>query len=309
VEEEKEKNYLDTIVFQWYDADIKKIAPKGDITLRQFINSVKSPKEALKTTFNKIEQASLDNDMTLKAELKKGLFAVTPCVKIKNIRNYEGIQMFNDVLVIEYDKIPYAVELRDYIFEKFNSCVFAFLSPSKSGCKFIFRIKPVSTILEFKELFWGLAYELDKFINLDWSGANAVLPLFVSWDEEAKVRENPSEWIKRGYKEGSFIPYEGDFESPDDINEEDRQEVIDKITYLFNKIEDNGHPQCVKISCLLGGFVASDYISYDEAYEVLEELIESNTYLSKDINNYKTTARTMLTRGMTSPILLERHKK
>ena len=301
-------SFIDTISFQWYEADIKKIAPKGDITLRQFINSIQSPKDSLKETFKKVEEASLSGNKELKAELKKGLFAVTPCVQVKGVRNYEGIKSFNNILIIEYDGIDFADELRDYIFEKFESCLFAFISPSKGGCKFIFRIKPVNSILEFKELFFGLAYELDKFINLDISGSNCVLPLFISWDESAKGRENPTEWTQRGYKEGSFIPYEGVFETPEDINEEDTKEVISKITYLFNKIESNGHPQVVKYSALLGGYVASSYISYDEAYDLLIELIENNDYLSKDTNNYKTTAKTMLSRGMSSPILLKRHE-
>lgn len=301
-------NFIDSISFQYYEADIKKIRPKGDITLRQFINAVISPKEGIKETFHKIEQASLAGDKELKAELKKGLFAVTPSVQIKGVRNYEGIKCFNNILTIEYDNIDYSEEMRDYIFEKFESCFFAFVSPSKGGSKFMFRIAKTNSILEFKELFWGIAYELDKFINLDYSGANCVLPLFISWDENAKVRENPTEWNQRGFKEGSFVPYEGIFQVPENINEEDKQEVIDKITFLFNRIEDNGHPQCVKYSCLMGGFVASSYIEYDEAYELLMELIENNEYLSKDTDNYKTTSRTMLTRGLGSPVFLKRHE-
>jgi len=66
--------------------------------------------------------------------------------------------------------------------------------------------------------------------------------------------------------------------------------------------------QTLRNSCLLSGFVASSYISFDEAYDLLMELIENNIYLSKDTNNYKTTAKTMLTRGMSSPILLKRHE-
>lgn len=295
-------NFIDNIVFQWYEADIKKIAPKGDITLRQFINAVIAPKDSLKETFSKIEQASLAGNKELKAELKKGLFAVTPCVQIKGIRNYEGIKNFNNILIIEYDGIQFADEMRDYIFEKFESCIFAFISPSKSGCKFIFRIKPVNSILEFKELFWGLAFELDKFINLDWSGANCVLPLFISWDENAKIRENATEWTQRGYKEGSFIPYEGEFEAPDDINEEDKQEVINKVTYLFNRIEDNGHPQVRSYSILMGGFCSQYGFNIDAAKELIYNLIEENKYLQKDINNYKKTASDMIVKGYNSPV-------
>ena len=301
-------NFIDSVSFQWYEADIKKIRPKGFMSLRQFINATINPKESLKNTFKAIEQASLDGNKALKAELKKGLFATTPCVQVKGVRNYESIISWNNILVIEYDSINHSEILRDYIFEKFESCVFAFVSPSKSGCKFIFRIKPVKNIIEFKELFWGLAFELDKFVNLDYSGANCVLPLFISWDENAKVRENPTEWSKRGYKEGSFVPYEGEFETPTDINEKDKEEVIEKISFLFNRIENNGHPQCVKASALMGGYVASGYISYDEAYDLLMELVENNNYLSKDTNNYKTTSKTMLNRGMSSPVLLKRHE-
>ena len=301
-------SFIDSVSFQWYEADIKKIRPKGFMSLRQFINATINPKESLKNTFKAIEQASLDGNKALKAELKKGLFATTPCVQVKGVRNYESIISWNNILVIEYDSINHSEILRDYIFEKFESCVFAFVSPSKSGCKFIFRIKPVKNIIEFKELFWGLAFELDKFVNLDYSGANCVLPLFISWDENAKVRENPTEWSKRGYKEGSFVPYEGEFETPTDINEKDKEEVIEKISFLFNRIENNGHPQCVKASALMGGYVASGYISYDEAYDLLMELVENNNYLSKDTNNYKTTSKTMLNRGMSSPVLLKRHE-
>jgi len=301
-------SFIDSVSFPWYDADIKKVKPKGEITLRQFINSVISPKESLKSTFNKIEEASLAGNKELKAELKKGLFAVTPCVQIQGIRNYESIKSFNNILIIEYDGIDFAEDLRDYIFEKFDSCIFAFLSPSKSGCKFIFRIKPVKTIIEFKEMFWGIAYELDKFRNLDYSGSNCCLPLFISWDKDAKVRENPTEWTQRGFKEGSFVAFEGEFEAPEDINEQDKQEVINKITYLFNRIENNGHPQVVKSSCLMSGYVGSNYISFDEAQDLLYELIESNDYLSKDTNNYKTTAKTMLLKCLGSPVLLPRHQ-
>ena len=90
-------NFIDTVSFQWYEADIKKIRPNGDITLRQFINATIAPKNSLKEVFKKIEEASLAGNKELKAELKKGLFAVTPCVQIKGVRNYEGIKSFNNI--------------------------------------------------------------------------------------------------------------------------------------------------------------------------------------------------------------------
>lgn len=297
-------NFIDSVSFSWYEADIKKIKPKGDITLRQFINSVLSPKESLKETFKKIEQASLAGDKELKAELKKGLFAVTPCVKVKGIRNYESIISHNEVLVIEYDGIENSELLRDYIFDKFESCVFSFVSPSKGGCKFIFRIPKIRNIPEFKELFFGLAYELDKFKNLDLSGANCVLPLFVSWDENAKVRENPSVWTKRGYKEGSFTPFEGEFEAPEDVSDEDKQRCFEMVQRMLDKICENGHPQ-VRNSAIIGGGVTSFYgLDQDEMWALIEDRIRENEYLSKDTQNYLKTAKTLYNKGLLNPVAL-----
>nr|DAI89447.1 MAG TPA: VirE-like protein [Caudoviricetes sp.] len=300
---------IDEIVFSWYEADIKKIKPKGDITLRQFINSVVSPKESLKDTFKKIEEASLVGNKELKAELKKGLFAVTPCVKVKGVRNYESIISHNEILVIEYDGIENSELLRDYIFDKFKSCVFAFKSPSGGGCKFIFRIPKVNNTPAFKELFFGLAYELDKFKNLDLSGANCVLPLFVSWDENARIRENPTVWTKRGYKEGSFTPFEGEFEISEDVSDEDKQRCFEMVRRMINKIEENGHPQ-VRSSAIIGGGVTAFYgLDQDEMWDLIEDRIRENAYLSKDIKNYLTTAKTLYNKGLLNPVALPENDK
>lgn len=300
-------NYLDT-KFSYYDADIKKVKPLGDITLQQFINAVVSPKPQLLETFKKIEEASKAGNNLLKAELKKGLFAVTPCVTIKGIRNYEGIKSFNGLCVIEYDKILHADLLRDYIFDKFPSCIFAFLSPSKSGCKFIFNIEQVSTIAEYKELFFGIAYYLDKFINLDLSGANAVLPLFISYDVDAKFREDAIKWTRKGYKEGSFIPFSGEVEVPDDMNDEDIEECLRIAIGGIRNIVSEGHPTVVKISFFCGGLVASGYIDQDLMYSTLEDSIRSHDYLAKGLDGYLTTFKTMFSKGLNFPALLTRHK-
>lgn len=300
-------SYLET-KFSYYDADIKRVKPLGDITLQQFINAVISPKPQLLETFKKIEEASKAGDNLLKAELKKGLFAVTPCVEIKGIRNYEGIAGFTGLCVIEYDKIPHAAVLRDYIFKKFDSCIFAFLSPSKSGCKFIFNIKKVNTILEYKEMFFGIAHSLDKLINLDYSGANAVLPLFISNDADAKFREDATVWTRRGYKEGAFVPFTGHVELPDDMNEADIEECIRIATYGIDSIVSEGHPTVVKISFLCGGLAASGYIEEELIYNTIEDLIKSNDYLAKGLDGYLTTFKTMFNKGLGFPALLNRHK-
>lgn len=301
-------SYLDD-KFQWYGNGIKTIKPSGHITLRQFINAVISPKENLLKAFHDIAEAGEKGDKKLKDKLKtKHLFFVTPSVNIKGIRNYDSIENFTQFCVLEYDDIKYSDVLRDYVYEKMKSCIFAFSSPSATGCKFIFRIKIPNSIEEYKELYFGIAYHLDKFKNLDLSNANSVLPLFISLDPNAKYREDAEIWTQRGYKQGSYIPFEGVMEPLEDINEEDRAEVIRTVSTLLNRIEDNGHPQVLSASFLGGGFCASGYMGEDEMWTLIEKLILQNEYLSKNWEGYLKTAKTMFVKGLDAPAYTKRHR-
>jgi hypothetical protein len=301
-------NYLEE-KFQWYSRGIKTIKPSGDISLKQFIDAVISPKPHLLKAFEQIATAAEKGDKRLKDELKtKHLFFITPSVNIQGIRNYESIKNFTQFCVLEYDGIQYSDILRDYIFEKMKSCIFAFSSPSLTGCKFIFRIQVPNSIIEYKELYFGIAHHLDKFKNLDVSNANSVLPLFVSYDPDAKYREDAEIWTQRGYKEGSYVPFEGDVEPLGDINEEDREEVVRTVSTLLNRIEDNGHPQVISGAFLGGGFCASGYISEGEMWELLENLILQNAYLRKNQEGYLKTAQTMFNKGLEAPAYTKRHR-
>jgi len=46
---------------------------------------------------------------------------------IGSIRNYESVKEFLPIGIFEYDDVPYAEELRDYIFEKRKDCIFHLL--------------------------------------------------------------------------------------------------------------------------------------------------------------------------------------
>ena len=213
-------NYLD-LDFPWYQNGIKTVKPSGRITMKQFINCTINPKVEMIKAFEEIQKAATEGNLKLKDELKtKHLFFTTPSVIVDPIRNYESIVEFRPFVVLEYDKIPHAAELRDYIFEKVESCIFAFLSPSKTGCKVICAIPQVFSVSEYKEYYFGLAHQFDKFINLDLSNSRCVLPLFNSYDPDAKFRESeiiPS--TARGFKTSAFIPFEGEIEIPEKVSE------------------------------------------------------------------------------------------
>ena len=131
-------NYMD-LSFQWISRGIKTIKPSGNITLRQLIQSIIKPKPEMVEAFKLIQEAGARGDKAEKDRLKaEKLFFTTPSAIFNPIRNYESIISFLPLGVYEYDNISNCEELRDYIYEKRKDCIFAFSSPSKTGCKFIF---------------------------------------------------------------------------------------------------------------------------------------------------------------------------
>lgn len=295
-------SYMD-LQFPWYQNGIKTVVPSGKISLRQFINSVVSPKPHIKQAFIDIQKAAERGDLKEKDRLKQeNLFFVTPSVDLK-YRNYDSIKNFLPLAVLEYDKIEYPRELKHYIFHSFDSCIFAFLSPSKTGCKFIFLLeKAPESVEEYKEYYFGIAHQLDKFVGFDPCNANVTLPLFCSWDEQALYREDAVGSSLRGYKENAFDPNQTvDFTPPEDIDPKIEQKVVEKIQFLINRIDDNAHPQLLGISFLCGGWCGASYIGEELAYDTLIAAVEDNDYMSKNTQGYKRTAKQMFFKGLDYP--------
>lgn len=299
-------NYKD-LKFPWYRNGIKSIKPEGLISLDQFMKAIISPKPSMVKAFADIAEAGRKGDLLLKDELKtKNLFFTTPSVLVEPIRDYKSIKEFLPFAVVEYDKIEYADVLRDYIFEKHKSCIFAFLSPSKTGCKFIFLIDKPTSVEDYKELYFGLIHDLEAFKNLDISNERCVLPLFNSFDPDAKFREDAVPSTKRGYKLRAFKELERpDFIRPEEVDKETEERVITRIKELFDSIDGEGHPKVLRYSFLIGGWASGNYITEELAQEIINDRIENNEYLSKGVEGYKTTAKQMFNKGLSFPAEFE----
>jgi len=295
--------HYNQIKFPYYQNGIKTIKPSGLISLEQFMNSVRKPRAEMQEAFKLIEKASKEGNKAEKDRLKtEKLFFTTPSVIVDPIRNYDSIRQFLPFVVAEYDNVEYAEDLRDYIFDKFPSCIFAFTSPSKSGAKFLFHVEPPTSINHYKELFFGLAADLDKFKGLDMSNERCTQPLFNSWDENAKYRDNAIPSTKRGFKTNAFdADKEIDFDMPQEVDAKIEIKVVDSIKFLIDRILESAHPQLLGCSFLIGGWAAANYIHQDLAFDTMIEAIENNDYMSKNVNGYKLTAKQMFAKGLNFP--------
>lgn len=304
--EEKEINYSE-IFLPYFPSNVYETKPIGNISLQQFLDSHKNPRPQTVQVLQEIEEASQKGDTKTKDELKRNsLYYFTPTVQLE-IRSYNGIQAFNPVMVAEYDKVgeTQANKLKEAIFKRFNSCICAYLSPSRQGVKFLFRIPVVKTVDEYKEYFYGLCHYLSQIQGFDTANQNPTLPLFISYDRDMLIRpeEEVETWETRGYNMQSFKVFTGDFE-PVQGTKEEKDIVLYNIRTAIERIHDNAHPKVVALSASIGGYVAAGYISEQEAISYLHEKISENEYMSKNTAGYKRTATEMVKRGQSSPLFL-----
>ncbi len=305
-------NILDTKI-QYFEGKIWKPKPLGEITLRQFIESHKNPKENIKEVFNKIAEAEKKEDWETKGKLKQNnLFYFTPCVFLDGQgRSYCNVIGFSGILVLDFDHIKGDAEkFRDKLFNNLKSVICAYVSPSAKGIKALLHIPKVDSVEEFKEYFYGIAYELEHMDSFDGSGQNPVLPNFLSWDENIRWREDPEVWNQRGGKYDEFEEYVGDYEEIENVTDEDKKEVLQKAYNIIKKADEEniGHPNVVNSSLVLSGYISSGYITYDEVENYLFKWIDESPYLSTKSNTYKKTASTMINKGMRAPLYLKKHQ-
>lgn len=297
-------SYLDEISFQFFPARIWDAKPIGKLSLRQFLDVHKNPKESTVKVIDQIKDAAQKGDLKLKDKLKQEkLYSFVPSVILDgNGRGLINIVDYNPVLMCEFDKIDHAKELRERLFNNLKSVIAAWISPSGRGLKLLIRIPKPSSVEEYKEYYCGLAYYMSKYEGFDPANFNIVLPLFLSYDRDILIREDAEEWTRRGGKIGAFdkdAPI--DFEIPEDIDEELEKKVVKSIEFLVDKIVDNAHPQILGISFLVGGWFSANYISEELAYNTLIESVERNDYMSKNVHGYLTTAKQMFLKGSNHP--------
>lgn len=297
------------IEFQYYPSRVNATKPLGKVTLKQFIDSIKNPKPHIEKVFKDIQKATGENNLELKDKLKQeNLYYFTPSVIFdgKN-RSYENVIEYNELMIVEFDKILFGAELKKYLFNKMDSIICCFTSPSGRGVKAIVKIPKPKDEIEYKEYFCGLAYYLDQIEGFDIANYNPLLPLFLSMDREILWRDNPKTWKIKGEKIHSFKPIDlKDIKPVENVTEEDKNYVINIIKKKFNSITGDGHTQVRSNSLLLGGYISSGYISLSEGESLLEDLIRDNAYLAKGPKNYIRTGRKFLQDGMSSPLILKR---
>lgn len=284
--------------FQYYNGNIRRPEPLGFVSLDRFIEANRSPKSNLLPIFEELSTATGER----KSQLKASLNYFTPCVVVDGGRKYDNIVSFTGLAVLDFDKIDNAELFRDVLFDNYKELICVYCSPSKRGVKALISIPIVKTVDEFKSYFWGIADEMLSYIGLDQTSQNPVLPLFLSYDPDIRYRSDYTTWTVKGTRE-VFNPIRTE-PIQVEITSDKMRRAISNFTKSIEKINSEGHPQLRSACIACGGYVASGYLSMNEAIQLAYNLIEANSYLQKDIKTYKKTAEWALNQGTFKQLIL-----
>lgn len=305
------------IKFQYYHGDIKKSRPIGFISLETFIDKHVNPSAKMLAVFNQIEKATAEGNKKLKSELKmQNLFSFTVSARFNGRRRYNDITEFNPIAQLDFDGIEdsEASSFRDFIFNNYKQVICAYLSPSRKGVKVLLRIPKIELtkgikegIKEYKDYYRAIESEFGAYIGFDPAPKNLVLPLFISYDFEGKFRsfEDTKEWnLKEFEEEPMHLKYPLPSKPYRKLKSNDQNELraIRTVRKMISGIISSPGHYKLRSACLIFGTrVGAGYVDVFEAEREIEQLVRQNTYLSKGVSGYLTTAKWALREGVKTP--------
>jgi len=297
------------VKINFYPGRINYVIPVGEITLDKFIQANIKPKKSIREAISKIR---VETDSLKKRSLKAQLYYFTPCVLIKPgmPRRYENIVKFTGYVHLDFDKLKdnKPEELRDYLFDTYPVIKTAYISPSGKGVKALLKIPTISlkygidhAVKEYKDYFRAIESEFSNYEGFDHAPFNPILPLFISHDENLRVRDDVEVWTIKEYEEKKPIATTNLNLVDKSNNDYYYRKTVRILQDRINSIVDNGHPQVIKASLILGSRVGAGYISRVDAEGYITQLIENNSYLQKGTTQYITTALWGIEQGMRNP--------
>jgi hypothetical protein len=292
---------MQSIIFNYYAADIKQSTPLGMVTLDYLINAIRKPKVDIRNVFEQIRIAEEIGDMATKQALKSKLYSFTPCVYVQGPRKYANIQNWTGLLVLDFDHldIETAKEFKEYLFNEYKFIIAAWLSASRHGVRCLVKIPVCNSVDEFKHYFAGIERHLNCYNGFDAAPKNCILPMFISFDADILYRNDAQTWQTK-YIEVIPPPTK-------QYIIDDKTSTIERI--IAKKIQvvvDNGHPQLRAAAFLLGGYVGAGYCDQTDAINFIHQMIDGNAYLSQKASIYKKTAITMVNKGILQPTYLNK---
>jgi len=202
-------------------------------------------------------------------------------------RNKESLQLGSGLAVLDFDGVEDLEALKNNL--KNDPYIYAFfLSPSGDGIKALMKIPVVRNDSDFKERFAAIE---KRYPTLDKSGKDIPRACFFSYD--------PNLYVNKG-----AITFQEKVVEEKRINTKNSYTDYAKVNIALNKIrasvEGEQHNVLLKMSILMGGYIATKKVDENEAIRLLEQEFSSKN--PDGHYDYSKTIRDGIAEGKKKPI-------
>jgi hypothetical protein len=221
-------------------------------------------------------------------------------------RRHEHIESYTGMAFIDVDDCTHPKEVKN-LFKEID-CTLACWYSSSGNVHALIKIPICTTKDEFKRRYTLLAsdlrHEIGSWGHLDGITTNPTQLAFMSSDADIYINDAPTTY------NGIYMPTPKKvvrmlkFQKYSDAS---TNWCINKAQEWFNGIDTNGYPQVLKYAHTIGGWSASGKIQEAVAKETIQQLINSNQYLSSkessgSLETYLKGAMASFNKGLENPL-------
>jgi len=242
--------------------------------------------------YNISEMADLSKD---ERDKRKKFLPVVTFAGVFSKRAKSALVQASGFAILDFDDVE-PNEIKE-VLSKDKYCYSAFISPSGNGVKALIRIGAVTSDFEYKQYYKAIAERYD----LDESGKDISRACFFCYDpglwvnEEAKVMQVQLQQPKKRTPAKQVDNVRNDYSLASKACE-----------VIRHAQEGERHTKILSASRLLGGYVAANRISYNEAERIL--LQEANLK-NEDWRDNQKAVEDGLKNGMASPLPVDQLDK
>lgn len=237
-------------------------------------------------------------------DLKKDLYGVTFAGSF-SYRSNKNLIKSSGIATLDIDKVQNPLFIKQYIFNNYDHCFAAWISPSGNGVKALFRIPEVETDQDYKSYYNAITEQID-IADTDPANKDISRLCFESYDPEILIRE----WDKTEVWTGrvQIVTNKTPQIAITDKKSVDLTDLYGKIEHMISNAPDGQkHYTLLKAARLMGGYVGSELITEQTAADFLEDLISNRNI--KSIEGARRTINDGIKFGIQAPIHIDLTKE
>ena len=241
-----------------------------------------------------IDNIRTESDSKKRALIKRKL----PCVLFSGefkYRNDKSIENHSGLAILDFDHIDNLDEKKNELFQ--NEYIYSvWISPSGDGLKALVRIP--KEIENHRVYYEALVQE---FPEIDTSNKNESRICYESYDPEILKKELASVSI---FNKQPVIEKEEEEDSIEELKKEtvytDYSKIEIALRIIRNSKDGEKHSKLLNAAHLLGGYIRTGYVEYEEAVRLLTNEIKKKSI--DDLDGAITTIIKGIEQGMSKPL-------